>query len=49
MDLSVHTAPVESEIVEKNYVVADLKIITEIASRADTWIRQRTQPLLAQK
>jgi hypothetical protein len=44
MDLSAHTAPVESEIVEENWVVADSKIITETASRVDTWIRQRTQP-----
>jgi hypothetical protein len=49
MDSSAHTAPVDSEIVKENCFVADSKIITETVSRADAWIRQRTQPLLTQK
>jgi len=49
MDLSAHTAPIDSEIVKENLVIADSEIITENGSRADAWIHQRTQPLLTQK
>jgi len=48
MDSSGHTAPVDSKIVKENGVDAE-EIITEIACRANAWIRQRTQPLSTHK
>jgi len=42
MDLSVHTPPVESEIVKANLVAADLEVLNEIASKVDAWIWKRT-------
>jgi hypothetical protein len=45
MDSSAHEASVDWEIVEEIWVDAASKIITETASIADVWIRQRTQPL----
>jgi hypothetical protein len=44
MDLLVHTTFFDSGIVNESLVTADLKIITETASRADAWTRQRTHP-----
>jgi hypothetical protein len=38
MDLWEHTTPVDSEIVNKNIVDVDTKIINETASRGDAWI-----------
>jgi hypothetical protein len=48
-DSSTLTAPLDSEIVKEKWIIADSEIITEIASTGDTWISQRTQPLLTQK
>jgi hypothetical protein len=48
MDSSTHIIPVDSEIVKENWVAADSEIITEIGSRADAWIHQRSQTLLTQ-
>jgi hypothetical protein len=40
--------PVDSEIVNENWVIADSEIINETASTGDPWIHQRPQPLLTQ-
>jgi hypothetical protein len=42
VDLSARTAPVDSEIVNKNGFAADLEIINETTSKGEAWIRQRT-------
>jgi len=42
MDSSAHTTPIDSEIINENWVAADSEIINETASTADVWIRQRT-------
>jgi len=44
MDSLLHSAPVDSKIVKENCFVASSKIITEIVSKADVWIRQCPQP-----
>jgi hypothetical protein len=49
MDSSVHTTIVDLEIVKVIYVVGHSEIVTKTASTTDSWIRQRTQPLLTQK
>jgi len=49
MDSSAHAALVDSEIVEEISVDAVSEIIKQTASRADEWIRQRTQQLLTHK
>jgi len=49
MDLSAHTAPIDSERVKKNRVTANLEIAPETAFRADAWIHHRTLPLLTHK
>jgi len=49
MESSAHTAPVDSETIKKNRVVALSEIITENVSSGDQWIRQRTQDLLNHK
>jgi hypothetical protein len=49
VDCSAHIAPVDSEIVIENFVVAALEIITEKPSKGDAWICQRLQPLSTQK
>jgi hypothetical protein len=46
MDSSASTAPVDSEIVNENWVALDSEIINEGAFKGNTWIRQRKQPLL---
>jgi len=38
MDSSAHTTPVDSEIVNENWVATDLEIVIETASRNDAWI-----------
>jgi len=42
MDSSAHTTPIDSEIINENWVATDSEIINETASTADAWIRQRT-------
>ena len=49
MDSLAHTAPVDLEIINENWVVVDSEIVNKTASMADAWIRQRTQPLLSHK
>jgi len=49
MDLSVHPATVDSEIVNESWVAVNSEIINVTDSTADAWIRQRTQLLLTQK
>ena len=49
VDSEALTAPVDIEIVNKNWVVADSEIITETPFKGDTWIRESSQPLLTQK
>jgi hypothetical protein len=49
MDLSAHTAPIDSERVKENRVAAHSEIAPETAFKADAWIPQRTLPLLTQK
>jgi hypothetical protein len=49
VDLTAQTTLVELEMVTENSVAADLEIINETASEGDTWIRQRTQPVLTKK
>jgi hypothetical protein len=44
MDSSVHTTPVDSEIVNENGVATTSEIITQTVSGADTWIRQAHNP-----
>jgi len=46
--VSAHS-PIDSEIVNENWVAADSEIITETASTGDKWIHQRTKPLLTRK
>jgi hypothetical protein len=43
------TAPVDSAIVNENYVTVDSEIITKTPFKGDTWIRNSYQPLLTQK
>jgi hypothetical protein len=42
MDSSVHTAPIDFEIVNKNWIVVDSEKVIETGSRADAWIHQRS-------
>jgi hypothetical protein len=46
--VSAHS-PVESEIINDNWVAADSEIITETTSKGDARIRKRSQPLVTQK
>jgi len=41
--------PFDSKIVNENWVVAVLEIITETPPKGDAWIHQRSHPLLTQK
>jgi hypothetical protein len=38
MDSSASTTPVDSEIVNENWVASDLEIINEGASKGNAWI-----------
>ena len=49
LDSSVLPTPLDWEIVNENWVAADLEIITETPSKGDAWIRKHSQPLLTQK
>jgi hypothetical protein len=46
MDSSARTALFDFEIVNKNKIVIDSKKVTETASKADAWIRQRSKVVL---
>jgi len=47
IDSIAQIAPVGSEIIKENWEAAESEIITETASTADTWSRQRKQLLWA--
>ena len=49
MDSEVLAAPVDSDKVNENGVVAESEIINETPSTGDVWIRESTQPLLILK
>ena len=49
MDSTAQTAPVDSEIINENWVTVDLEILNETASTDDAWIRQRKRPPWPQK
>jgi len=49
MDLTPQTALMGSEIIKENWVAAFFEIISKTASTSEAWIRQRKQPMWAQK
>jgi hypothetical protein len=49
MDLSAHTAPVDSKNVKENFIADLLEVAPETGCRGDAWIHQRTQPLFTEK
>jgi len=49
VDSAAPTAPVDLEIVNKNYIAIDSEIITETPFKGDAWFRNSCQPLLIQK
>jgi len=49
MDSTAQRAHAGFEIINKNSVAAESKIINETASTGDAWIRQRKEPMWALK
>jgi hypothetical protein len=49
VDSSASIAPIDSQIVNKNWVAADSEILTETPFKGEVCIQKRSQPLLTQK